>query len=168
MPATYEPIATTTLGTAASTITLSSVPATYTDLRLVVNVIPSTTFVGFYLGFNGVASATYSTTRLYGNGSTITSSRDTTGTGYSYILVTDGYPPTSNPYLITADVFSYAGSTQKTVLSSSDADGNGSGRLNRSVSKWNSTAAISQINLSTTSGNFSIGTTATLYGILKA
>jgi hypothetical protein len=32
MPATYEPIATTTLGTAAATITFSSIPATYSDL----------------------------------------------------------------------------------------------------------------------------------------
>jgi hypothetical protein len=36
MPATYEPIATTTLGTAAAFITFSSIPATYTDLRLVI------------------------------------------------------------------------------------------------------------------------------------
>ena len=35
MPATYEPIATTTLGSAATNITFSSIPATYTDLRLV-------------------------------------------------------------------------------------------------------------------------------------
>jgi hypothetical protein len=38
MATTYEPIATTTLGTAAAFITFSSIPATYTDLRLVVNV----------------------------------------------------------------------------------------------------------------------------------
>jgi hypothetical protein len=36
MATTYEKIATTTLGTAAATFTFSSIPATYTDLRLVV------------------------------------------------------------------------------------------------------------------------------------
>ena len=35
MPATYEPIATTTLGSAAASITFSSIAGTYTDLRLV-------------------------------------------------------------------------------------------------------------------------------------
>jgi hypothetical protein len=35
MPATYEPIATTTLGGAAATITFSSISSAYTDLRIV-------------------------------------------------------------------------------------------------------------------------------------
>jgi hypothetical protein len=43
MPATYEPIATTTLGTAAASITFSSIPATYTDLRLISGHKASTT-----------------------------------------------------------------------------------------------------------------------------
>jgi hypothetical protein len=33
MAKTYEPIATTTLGSAAASITFSSIPATYTDLN---------------------------------------------------------------------------------------------------------------------------------------
>jgi hypothetical protein len=35
MAKTYEPIATTTLGTAAATVTFSSISGTYTDLVLV-------------------------------------------------------------------------------------------------------------------------------------
>ena len=42
MPVTYEPIATATLGTAANSYTFSSIPSTFTDLVLVVDVIEAT------------------------------------------------------------------------------------------------------------------------------
>ena len=42
MATTYEPIATTTLGSAAASITFSSIAGTYTDLRLVLSLIPAT------------------------------------------------------------------------------------------------------------------------------
>jgi hypothetical protein len=70
--------------------------------------------------------------------------------------------------LITADLFSYAGSTFKTVLATNSQDYNGSGNVGRTVALWRSTSAISTILLYTNAGNFNAGTTATLYGILKA
>jgi hypothetical protein len=79
MPATYEPIATTTLGSAATTITLSSIPSTYTDLRLV-TVLSNNGAGGdsLYITCNGDAlgaTSLYSETRLRGDGSTATSAR---------------------------------------------------------------------------------------------
>jgi len=166
MPATYEPIATTTLGSAASSISFTSISTAYTDLRLVLFNIPSTSFVGTRLSLNGSPSgASHSFTQLYGNGTNALSQR-TTSTDAFY--VTDPYPNHTGVYMVTMDIFSYRGNTNKIMLSTAASDGNGSGYIESTVGRWNSTAAITSLYLTTTSGNFNTGTTATLYGILKA
>jgi hypothetical protein len=69
----------------------------------------------------------------------------------------------------TIDIFSYAGSTFKTCLITRSSDQNGSGEVMREVSLWRNTAAITTILFRlSTSGNYATGTTATIYGILKA
>jgi hypothetical protein len=71
--------------------------------------------------------------------------------------------------LQTVDIFSYAGSTNKTALVTSQSDQNGSGAVERSCGLWRNTAAITRIDIFPNSANnFATGTTATLYGILKA
>jgi len=52
MPKTYEPIATTTLGSNQTTITFSSIPSTYTDLVIVSNMGTTTASYPF-IRFNG-------------------------------------------------------------------------------------------------------------------
>ena len=162
MPATYEPIATTTLGSASSSITFSSIPATYTDLR-VVQVLTGTTNAYTKLRFNGDTGTNYSSTNIRGDGSTASSQRETSDDG---IRINGNYPVTSIPSLNTVDVFSYAGSTNKTVLNSASNDRNGAGGLNRTVGLWRNTAAITSITIYEFTGDtFAAGTTATLYGI---
>lgn len=161
--ATYEPLATTTLGSANSTITFSSIPSTYTDLRLVVTGNRVSGTAASTVQFNSDTATNYSSTYIEGNGSTATSGRTTSGT-YIFNL---GLLTSSNPCLAVIDIFSYAGSTYKSALMSSSADQNGSGYVDRLVGLWRSTSAITTITLSQTN-NFSIGTTATLYGITKA
>ena len=70
MTATYDPIATTTLGSAASTITFSSIPNTFTDLRLVLfGVTLNATGTYNQIRFNNDTGTNYSWTQLLGNGS---------------------------------------------------------------------------------------------------
>lgn len=166
MPATYEPIATTTLGSSNTTINFSSIPATYTDLRIVVvaQVLTSAQYV--YVQFNADTATNYSVTTLGGNGSAGGSSRVTSGSniegGYRSFM-----PVSSNWGLWTMDVFSYAGSTNKTVLINSNGDTNGGGGVDAIVGLWRSTSAINAIKLFNTN-QFATGTTATLYGIKAA
>jgi hypothetical protein len=172
--ATYEPIATTTLGTAANTITLSSIPATYTDLRLVLvgasnRVATGTTAAS--LRFNNTGGSGYSNTTLAGDGASATSDRFTSS---DQVVVNTLLMPNALEVgelsLSTVDVFSYAGSTNKTVLATGNADLNGSGSVVRSVGLWRSTSAITEINLLFTNVAYSFiaGTTVTLYGIKNA
>ena len=164
MPATYEPIATTTLGSAASTITFSSIGSGYTDLRLVLVTRDASGSI-IRLRFNSDTATNYSRTNLSGNGTTASSSVTTSANNISI-----GFGiTTANVWgFYTMDIFSYAASTNKTCLVTASEDENGSGTVSRRVGLWRSTAAITAIELSATSGTFASGSTATLYGILKA
>ena len=85
MTATYEKIATTPLGSAAATVTFSSIPATYTDLVLICNPI-STATSGAYMNmtYNSDTASNYSYTWMRGNGSTAASGR---GSNSNYIYI---------------------------------------------------------------------------------
>lgn len=164
MPTSTEvAIATTTLSSAASTITFSSIPATYTDLRLVLVSTYNTGSSFIRLQFNGDTSTNYSRTNLQGDGSSAFSNRQS-----SVALINAGFLPSSSGQttLLELDVFNYAGSTYKTCLISNSEDNNGSGNVRRIVGLWRSTSAITSLTLTGDSSSFGIGTTATLYGIL--
>jgi len=164
MATTYEKIASTTLGSAASTITLGSIPATYTDLRIVLaNAFTSYALDTVKIQFNSDTGTNYSATQLMGDGASASSaSQSSVNSG---LLGRAGYQST-RPAMITADVFSYAGSTYKTYLADSAADQNGSGEVLRHVGLWRSTSAITSVTLMNVT--FQAGAIVTLYGILKA
>jgi len=164
MPATYEPIATTTLSSATNSITFSSISSAYTDLRLVVVGTVNANGVEVRVQLNNDTSNLYSNTQLTGNGSAASSNRFSAS--YFHFI---GSGSSTTPILGTMDLFSYAGSTNKTVLTTFSGDRNGSGQVERTVSLYRSTTAISTIKVFASSVNtLSSGTTATLYGILRA
>jgi hypothetical protein len=162
MPTTYEPIQTYTLGSTAADITFSSIPATYTDLKLVCTYL-TTASGNVRLRFNSDTATNYSGTQLAGLGTSAISDRVTSGT-FCY-TVGNSTSSSTIPFLLETDLFSYAGSTNKTCLVSTSADLNGSGSVERWVDLWRNTAAITTILIYPSSGNLDIGTTATLYGI---
>ena len=164
MATTYEKIATTTLGAGTTNIEFTSISSAYTDLKLIFVAKAATAGSNATMTFNNDTSALYSYTDLHGNGTTAASS---SSTGDTNIGITRGGIDTTIPILVDIDIFSYAGATFKTFLVSTSNDQNGSGSTMRKVGLYRSTSAISTIDL-TLGVNFSKGTTATLYGILKA
>jgi len=162
MPSTYEPIATTTVGTATSTIDLTSIPATYTDLKLIF-VCTTSSPGNARFRFNSDTGSNYSYTALGGNGTTASSFQSG---GTSFYFTAFGSTSSTIPHFYSVDIFSYAGSTNKTLLLTESSDDNGSGSTARSVQLWRNTSAVTSINIF--GGTFSIGTTATLYGIKNA
>jgi hypothetical protein len=166
MPTTYEPIATTTLGSTATEIVFSSIPATYTDLRLVIVGLPTTSVDGL-IRFNADTTSNYSFTRISGNG---TSSTSALGNNQTRIPVsgTVGWP-TANPSFFTLDLFSYASATTtKACLLTSSMDQNGSGGTEAWAGLYRGTSAITSVTFLVATSSIAAGTRATLYGIEAA
>lgn len=166
MPETYEPIATTTLSSAATSITLSSISSSYTDLKLIF------TWLGnggeSYspdITFNGDSNSNYSYTIIYGNGTSVGSTRES---NFTRIEAPNSRSTTTIPGFYEVDIFSYRASVNKTVFISANSDRNASGFVEKVVGLWRNTAAITSITLTSAVSDFASGTTATLYGILKA
>jgi hypothetical protein len=157
-------IATQTLGSAATTVTFSSIPAIYTDLRIVA-VPKAASDINLAYRFNGDTATNYSATYLYGLGASAGSARITS---YNALYATYAGNINTTPQMWNIDIFSYAGSTNKTALFTADADLNGSGVVGRNVGLWRNTAAITSVSVYTYSAvdQFTAGSTFTLYGIL--
>ena len=161
--ATYSPIATTTLGSAAASYTFSSIPSTYTDLILVANgrsTSGSTT--GIKYTYNGSGGTAYSRTTLYGNGTSASSDR-ATSQGYIDIPWDGGAIST-----VITQIQNYSNSTTyKTALFR--ANTGGTHVFGAAVGLWQNTAAITSVTLLEASGGtFIAGSTFTLWGILNA
>ena len=167
MPVTYESLATTTLGTAAATIDFNSISSAYTDLRVVIVEI-GVTAADVLIRFNS-SSTGYSATRMRGNGTNVTVQNDLSA---SYLRFDNVGSSTTVPTLKTADIFSYSNSSNyKSVLLISNWDvagGTSSNGVYYTVGAWANNSAITSVNILRASGNFNVGTTATLYGIKAA
>ena len=157
MAATYEPIATTTLGSNQSTITFNSFGG-YTDLVLVANFTITDSGQNYKVKFD--SSSNYSDTRMLGTGSAANSYRST---GEDGIIIGNTY---SGNNLIITQFMNYANtSTYKTVLSRGNVP---STLVAAHVGLWRSTSAITTMTLFQTAGSFVTGSTFTLYGIKAA
>lgn len=170
MPATYDSIATTTLASATSFIQFSSIPATFTDLRLVLVGRNAPGFLNSYftIRFNNDTAGNYSETYLLGYGTANNSSRDINNSWITLGGLNGIDDVLSSSF--TMDIFNYTASTNKTVLGTAAVDRNSSsaGHVGLNAGLWRNSAAINNIRLQTSGGNFATGTTATLYGILRA
>ena len=157
---TYEPIATSTVsGSTTRSVTVSSIPGTYTDLILVTNgtaVGPSDCTIYF----NGSQATNYSWTRLYGNGSTTSS---TTTANQDGITIGTLWTTIGNTII---SIQNYANTTTyKSILSRNNSPSNYVGAF---AGLWRSTAAITSVTFYSGNEYISAGTVVSLYGIKAA
>ena len=170
MATTYEPIATTTLGSAQASYTFSSISAAYTDLVLVASAKSSlTTTTQVKLTFNGDTTTNYSWTRLIGDGSAASSARGTTQ-AYVEVGYIAGNSGTVQPDMFILNIQNYSNATTyKTFLSRWQSMNAANAYVAAVVGLWRKTPeAITSITLTPTSANFDTGSTFTLYGIKAA
>jgi hypothetical protein len=167
MPATYEPIATTTLSSAQTQVTFSSIPSTYTDLVLISNASISGYVASMYLRFNSDSGSNYNNTRMYGDGSSAQSDRPSTPqTELGFAIA--GSEATPKTVAVT-NIQNYANTIPtKSVISRGNWFGN---YVSIYAGLWNSTAAINRIDIYfrlVGSDTAVSGSTFTLYGIKAA
>ena len=165
--ATFIKISTITVGAGgAASIDFSSIPATYTDLKLVMSARSTSTGVnrGSYVAFNG-SSTNYTDRYLQGSGSAATSG-SAAGTGNIYLGETGGSGATVSTFS-NQEIYipNYTSANYKSVSADSVAETNASAQyMSLNTGLWSDTAAITQVTL-TLSGNFAEFSSATLYGI---
>lgn len=182
MPAgrTYTPIARTTLSSAAATVTFSSISGSYTDLVLVATTRADTsTFnnMNFPLvQLNGDTGNNYSNTTLYsrntgGGWSALSAqSSNTNGINSGGIATSSFGSNIFSTYIV--NVMNYANTTtNKTVIARVGTGGDLTSMdgTSANVGMWRNTNAITSLSISaSSSGNFVLGSTFTLYGIAAA
>jgi len=164
MAATYEPIASTTLGSDASTITFSAIPQSFTDLVCVFKNASngSLSSNSSWAQFNSDATANYSDTTLYGNGTSALSSSNTSATTGVALggKIDNG--------ITVLHIMSYANTNvYKTCLASSESLVSSAHSVFRIVGMWRSTAAITSVSF-VNNTTFKTGVALSLYGIKAA
>ncbi len=154
---TYEPIASQTLGSAAASVTFSSIPQGYTDIRVVVATAVNTST---YMRFNSDSGSNYSLTEMWGGTQGAISERATNNTRIDL----RNSSSTLGNNMITVDIMSYSNSTTFKTLLTAIRDGLYD-RVYRQVQLWRNTSAITSITFTPDSGTFPSGSTFSLYGI---
>lgn len=165
MAITYEPIATYTFNTPATSYTFSSIPQTYTDLIFTISGQVATTTHSIYLRFNGDSGGNYNSTIMSGTSG---------GSSYKFRYTNDarlfidfyGAPPVSPSTGI--DVVHINNYTSTVMNKCVIARGNSEYGADLIGSVWKNTAAITSISVHQPTYNFTSGTTVTLYGIKAA
>jgi hypothetical protein len=156
---TYTALATVTLGSAANSVTFSSIPATYRDLVLVHNNLGTTNAVDAVMRFNGDSGSNYNRVFMYTDVSTIQSSSASNQTSLSLF-----FPRTTVGFVSLQIMDASATDKHKTVINRASVSDfiswAGAGR-------WASTSAITSIYLAPATGQFATGFTVSLYGIVS-
>ena len=152
---TYTALANITLGSSASSVTFSSIPATFRDLVVVGDYTGSTVAL-VLMRFNGDSS----------NLSAVEMGANTDGAfSGTATNINFGAIYNSNKMTVITQVMDYSATDKhKTVLRrGTNAQ---QSELNAAAGRWASTAAITSIALTCNSGTFSSGSTFNLYGVI--
>jgi hypothetical protein len=154
---TYTPLATVTLGSSASSVTFSSIPATYRDLVLVMSGTTTSIQAGL-MRLNGDTGSNYSQVGMDGSGSSTSSFSGTVNT----IDVWANGTTVSQASVVIMDYS--ATDKHKTVLNRIDNSTWGTRAL---AARWANTAAITSILVYMAGGqSFNTGSTFNLYGVI--
>jgi hypothetical protein len=161
--AAYNLIATTTVDSpsGAASIAFSSIPQTYTDLKIVLSVRSTSAATALDVGFNG-STASFTNKYLQGSGSAVSS-----GSLARYAGLVTGTDQTAIVFA-NCEIYipNYSGSTNKSFSGDAVQENNATSSYASIVANlWSNTAAITQITFTNATGNLAQYSSASLYGI---
>lgn len=178
IPTSFESIATVTATGGESSLSFTSIPATYQHLQ--VRGIARDTSTAFYgdiglkFRFNSDSGNNYASHQLYGNGSSAGTSSATSANGISgwFGQVNSGSSNTTVYGVSILDIHDYASTTKnKTTRLFAGSSANQTTTdfgVALSSGLWMSTSAITSITILANYANIAAGTTFALYGIRGA
>lgn len=168
MPATYDPIATVTLSTSPWNFEFTNIPQGYTDLRMIFTLATAGND-NVTIAINDVNTGVYGRVTMYGDGTNTSSGTSQVGSG-TYIQI-NGQNTTTQFQTFHLDFPNYSNTTaHKAILCVSSQDNNdaNSSSIMHMGGRFSQTNAITKLFMACVGSNFVNGTTATLYGILRA
>jgi len=166
-PNSYESIATTTLGSAQSSVTFNSFGG-YTHLQLRAIMQSSVSGSGYkdlFIRVNSDTGSNYARHGLYGNGSSAVPYGNASIARMEVALT---IPESANAGfgVVVIDLLDYLKTNKyKTMRALGGTDNNGAGYVGLFSSLWQNTNAITSIELLPSSGNFNTYSSFALYGI---
>lgn len=163
---TYTKIQSETLGSTQTSIVFTSIPQTYTDLKISLIAGHNTRAGAFVIYFNGDTGTTYTSSYMLGDGTSQSGSCSNSTNG---IFNFGDLGSSTIVNLIEINVNRYT-ETNRHKSTSSIFSSKERGRILLNFGLWRSNSAITSITLSFTNGTdtFATGTVATLYGIEAA
>ena len=166
MANTYTLIEAKTLGSAVSSIDFTSIPQTYTDLKLLISARTSAD-VTYAIGFNSNTS-NYSGRSLRGSGSA-TASYPTSDYSFGSTAIGIGYINGVASTFTNCEIYipNYTSSNNKSLNIDNVQEKNVSSPVyaNLTAGLWSNSAAITSIQITPESGTLETNSTFYLYGI---
>lgn len=167
-PGATRLIASTRLGAGAASIDFTSIPQTYKHLMLIISgQTTHTSATNVLLRFNGDSGANYHWVLIGGAGGAATSSNSALGTS----IVPASLPASTSTARAGSGIIVIPEYTQtnfhKNTLSQGGriVDDTAANHIFQTFyGHWKSTAAVTQVTLSSSTANLATGTVATLYG----
>ena len=152
-----------------SSVTFSSIPATYTDLiiKMSARVSYAASRMNVNLQLNGSSASIYSNIVLSGSGGSTSSGSNYTGTNEIYLDEINANTSTANSFSNVEIYFpNYTSSANKSLSADSVYENNATEAYQVfTAGLWSSTAAITSINLAPGAGSFAQYSTFYLYGV---
>ena len=166
MAVTYDLIGSTVLTSTANSITLSSIPSTFTSLRLITSTFGSNTAT-CRLQFNGDTGNNYGIQFMTYAGSATPAANAVVNESGIYITGAQYGGSPTYPGLFIVDILGYASTTYMTAVNhcGGQAGGTGSSEWFQLGGAWYNTAVVNSLSLTRGSGTFNAGSSVRLYGI---